>query len=328
MRTHLKAETRGGREMRIRVTRRLTLLMALALVVGVMAVGGTAAVAAGETYAQSVVNYDQGAFAGSQPATTYWDPNNALGAPDSEYASYTTFTALGIGGSIVLDMGAPVAGNVTVVETTYGPYPAETAEVSVSPDGTTWVSVGEASSGRPGSSPTVRNLTTLEVGEGCFQYVKLVDTSDTTGLTSYNGFDVDAVMAENDIAPVCEIEVSIDIKPGSFPNAFNINGHGVIPVAILGSADFDVTQINNSTLVFGGLSVRTKGNGDAQCSIKDVSGDFTYPEGAPDGYADLVCQFVDADGVVFVGNGTASVDGFLYDGTPFHGEDTIKLVNE
>jgi hypothetical protein len=32
-------------------------------------------------------------------------------------------------------------------------------------------------------------------------------------------------------------EVGIDIKPGSDPNCFNINGHGVIPVAILGSSE-------------------------------------------------------------------------------------------
>jgi hypothetical protein len=92
-------------------------------------------------------------------------------------------------------------------------------------------------------------------------------------------------------APVLK-PITIDIKPGSYPNCFNIKSHGVIPVAVLGRADFDIAQIDVSTLHFAGLDVRVKGNGAPQCSVEDVSGDFTYPEGAPDGYLDLVCQFV------------------------------------
>ena len=38
------------------------------------------------------------------------------------------------------------------------------------------------------------------------------------------------------------LQVAIDIKPGSDPNCFNNNGNGVIPVAILGSASFDVAE--------------------------------------------------------------------------------------
>lgn len=121
-------------------------------------------------------------------------------------------------------------------------------------------------------------------------------------------------------------EVEIDIKPGSYPNSLNINGHGVIPVAILGSADFDVTQIDLSTLRFAGLEVRVKGNGAPQCSIKDVSGDFTNPEGAPDGYQDLVCQFVDNPDTWLPGEGVAKLMGNLLDGTPIEGTDEIIIV--
>jgi hypothetical protein len=125
------------------------------------------------------------------------------------------------------------------------------------------------------------------------------------------------------------IEVSVDIKPGSYPNCFNINGNGVIPVAILGSDDFDVTQIDVATLEFAGLDVRVKGNGTPQCSVEDVSGDFTFPEGAPDGYDDLVCQFVDDPNEWKPDNSTATLTGNLkaeYDGTPFHGTDEICIV--
>ena len=124
------------------------------------------------------------------------------------------------------------------------------------------------------------------------------------------------------------VEVNIDIKPGSFPNAININSHGVIPVAILGSDIFDVSDIDPVTLSFGGLSVRTKNNDTIQCSIEDVSGNFSRPKGLPDGYPDLVCQFVDEGGFLAEDDGTAKVEGFLYDGTPIMGVDSIKLVNK
>ncbi len=117
--------------------------------------------------------------------------------------------------------------------------------------------------------------------------------------------------------------VQIDIKPGSCPNSFNANGNGVIPVAILGSADLDAADIDPSTLSFEGAAVRVKGNGNPQCSLEDVSG----PLGTPDGYLDLVCQFVDdfTEGWV-VGDSVAHVTGNLFDGTPIAGGDSIRIV--
>ena len=112
-------------------------------------------------------------------------------------------------------------------------------------------------------------------------------------------------------------EVGIDIKPGSFPNSFNINGNGVIPVAVLGSDAFDVTQIDVSTVSLAGLDVRVKGNGNPQCSIKDANGD---------GYDDLVCQFVDDPDTWIPVDDTATLTGQLNDGTAFYGIDSINIV--
>jgi hypothetical protein len=128
------------------------------------------------------------------------------------------------------------------------------------------------------------------------------------------------------IGCVLPIDVDIDIKPGSYPNCFNNDGNGVIPVAILGSADFDVSLIDQSSLSFEGLAVRVKGNGAEQCSIKDVSGDFSGTlEGEPDGFDDLVCQFVDQDGKWDAGSGHATVGGMI-DGTEFEGQDEICIT--
>ena len=122
------------------------------------------------------------------------------------------------------------------------------------------------------------------------------------------------------------LNVAIDIKPGSFPNCFNIDGNGVIPVAILGSTNFDVTDIDVNTLSFAGLDVRVRGNNTRQCSVEDVSGNFTSPEGDPDGYPDLVCQFVDDPNLWSPDDGTATLTGNLLDGTPIEGTDSICLV--
>ena len=42
--------------------------------------------------------------------------------------------------------------------------------------------------------------------------------------------------------------LSLDVKPGSCPNPLNRSSHGVLPVALLGAEDFDVTQIDVSSV--------------------------------------------------------------------------------
>lgn len=121
--------------------------------------------------------------------------------------------------------------------------------------------------------------------------------------------------------------VSFDIKPGDDPNCMNINGHGVIPTAILGSEDFDVTQIDASTLRFAGLEVRVRGKKGPMCHVEDVSGDG----GVPDGYLDLVCQFEDDPSQWEPGDDTAEVIGNLFEqfgGTPIVGSDSICVTQE
>jgi hypothetical protein len=165
------------------------------------------------------------------------------------------------------------------------------------------------------------NLATL-VKPGEVNRVVVTQTDDCC----YHSYLSSAVVVLNgELVPV-PIDVGIDIKPGSYPNCFNLNGHGVIPVAILGSAVLDVTDIDVTSVQFAGLNVRVKGNGYVQCSIEDVSGDFASPEGAPDGLDDLVCQFVDDAGSWSADNGTASVIGELLDGTVFLGTDEICMV--
>ena len=113
------------------------------------------------------------------------------------------------------------------------------------------------------------------------------------------------------------LEVSIDIKPGSASNCLNMNGHGLIPVAIKRSETLHVSDVDISTLKFAGLNVRVKGDGKQQCAAKDWNGD---------GYRDLVCHFIDDPDSWSPDNGSATLTGSLTNGTPIIGSDSICLV--
>jgi hypothetical protein len=50
------------------------------------------------------------------------------------------------------------------------------------------------------------------------------------------------------------VDVIVDIKPMRCPNWFNVNRRGEVAVAILGTADFDVKDIDPSTVTLGGVA--------------------------------------------------------------------------
>jgi hypothetical protein len=112
------------------------------------------------------------------------------------------------------------------------------------------------------------------------------------------------------------IPVAIDIQPGSDDNCININGHGIIPVAVLGSAALDVAAIDQGSLALAGLGVRVRGKA-PPCAPEDINAD---------GIPDLVCHFEDDAGAWSAGDGIAELTGNLSDSTPIIGSDAICLV--
>lgn len=65
--------------------------------------------------------------------------------------------------------------------------------------------------------------------------------------------------------PTFEIEVPVEIHPTSCLNPFDVGEGGVTPVAILGTADFDVTQVDPASVVLEGFAplrqaIRGRGN--------------------------------------------------------------------
>lgn len=113
------------------------------------------------------------------------------------------------------------------------------------------------------------------------------------------------------------IVVEIDVKPGSDPNCFNLNGRGVVPVAILGSAELDVGAVDLDTLTLDGLTVRVRGNRSPSCSFEDANADS---------FLDLVCHFEDQPENWTGGLDEVVLAGSLLDGTPIEGTDSICIV--
>ena len=119
--------------------------------------------------------------------------------------------------------------------------------------------------------------------------------------------------------------VDIDVKPGSDPNSVNVNTKGVLPVAIIGSDDFDATQIDPSSII--GVTTSVDAFVDAfddewfatplRCSIDDVN---------DDGILDVNCKFSKEGLMLDCWTNGIIISGNLFDGTPFTGSDTIRPV--
>ena len=131
-----------------------------------------------------------------------------------------------------------------------------------------------------------------------------------------------------------QVTVPVDIKPGSCPNPINVKSKGVLPVAIVGTDDSDVTGIDIATVKLGGIDPK-------RSALEDVATPFegeivmasNCHELGADGFLDLTLKFRTDDIVAVLGpvtDGEARVltlTGSLTDGTPFSGEDVVLILN-
>jgi uncharacterized delta-60 repeat protein len=116
-----------------------------------------------------------------------------------------------------------------------------------------------------------------------------------------------------------QLEVEIDIKPGAYPNNINLGSHGLIPVAIISSVEFDATEVDPATVALAGASVAIRGRGSRlMAHEEDVN---------EDGFLDLVIQVEteNLDPNQFQ-DGYASLTGETYDGVAVIGWDEIRIV--
>jgi hypothetical protein len=132
------------------------------------------------------------------------------------------------------------------------------------------------------------------------------------------------------IIPPPPIEVAVDIKPANCPNPLNVKSKGVLPVAILGSVDFDVQDIDVASIRLAGIDPNRSGYEDVATPVLD-SNDCNCTEEGPDGFLDLTLKFntqriVEAIGDVNDGDVLEpELTGVLFDGTPIEGADCILI---
>jgi len=132
----------------------------------------------------------------------------------------------------------------------------------------------------------------------------------------------------NDPVPEA-LTAPVDIKPGSCPNPLNMKSKGVLPVAILGTFELDVTTIDVA-------SIRLEGVAPIRSSVEDVSGDNCAEE-VPDGYLDMTLKF-DTQEILSVLGGEGGVSdgdeiilqltGSLGDGTKIDGDDSVLILKK
>ena len=124
--------------------------------------------------------------------------------------------------------------------------------------------------------------------------------------------------------------VDVDIKPGSCPNPLNVKSKGVLPVAVLGSEDFDVNSVDIASIRLVGVAPIRSGFEDVGTPLVDANECECFTEG-PDGFPDLILKFetqriVEAIGEVDHGDELIlELTGVLSDETPIEGSDCVII---
>jgi uncharacterized protein YegL len=166
--------------------------------------------------------------------------------------------------------------------------------------------------------PAASSDTTDDSGQVTFTYTNSEASPDT--ITALAPLQPSVAVALTDTAEKTwkAISVAIDIKPGSYPNSYGASSRGKIPVALLGSASFDVTQVDDSRVRFGDAP---DAMGDA--AIAHKSGHLEEVNG--DGNDDKVYHFPFPDTSLDPSDAEGCLSGEIY-GLDFLGCDSVNIV--
>jgi len=171
---------------------------------------------------------------------------------------------------------------VTVVDTTPPEVICQDVTVVAGPDGTADADVDGGSNDNSGDPIAIE-----QAPPGPYLLGKTVVTLTVTDSSG----NTDSCTATVTVLP----SVAIDIKPESCPNPLKLKGKGVLAVAILGTDDFDVTQIDPTTVKLSREGIEEEVS-PLRWAYEDVATPF---EGelcdchilGPDGWLDLTLKF-------------------------------------
>ncbi len=105
-------------------------------------------------------------------------------------------------------------------------------------------------------------------------------------------------------------EVTIDIKPGSYPNSINLKSKGVVPVAVLKTDVFDAAKVNPATVEFAGAAP-------LRWTLEDVDGD---------GDKDMLFHFKTEQLNLDQNSTEATLKGQTTEGVTFEATDEVQIV--
>ena len=111
-----------------------------------------------------------------------------------------------------------------------------------------------------------------------------------------------------------ELQVTIDIKPGGFPNSINPKSRGVTPVAILTTATFNATTVKPSTVRFGATGTEAA---PVKSALEDVD---------RDGDIDMILHFSTQSLGIHCGDTAGILTGETFSGQAISGSDSIRTV--
>ncbi|MHC4356854.1 MAG: hypothetical protein ACYS0H_29495, partial [Planctomycetota bacterium] len=103
-----------------------------------------------------------------------------------------------------------------------------------------------------------------------------------------------ALLTLEKVTVVHKIDVALDVKPTSCPNPLNVGSKGMLPIAIVGTEDFDVTQVDLATVQLM-LVDPARGAYEDVCTVylplSGKASQYDCTEEGPDGFMDLTLKF-------------------------------------
>ena len=110
--------------------------------------------------------------------------------------------------------------------------------------------------------------------------------------------------------PPIEVDIDIDIKPGSDPNSINLKSKGVVPVAVLTTDNFDANTVDPETVEFAGAEP-------VRSTLEDVDSD---------GDLDMLFHFKTQELNLDEDSTEATLTGKTLDEIDIVGMDSVNIV--